>query len=331
MAWVGLHDSNWNPMYSGRVYSWNHRMSEFIQQQHQYCHWRDAASTLLESYCTPHTASFQDISKPARRTSVVRAGALAGFQLPSLAQLLGEPWGTKTVWWKQRKPLSLWSWMFRLKMIKNVGLWKVQWSKKSIKRYRQPHLGTWPMKPGRISKNAPCGPIQTHGAPTSTQHCQSKTEVQTLQTRIFLNACQEWLVSVANDDYSLANLCVGSDRKSLGAAEVCCTTTVLFQVGAPQWLMTIWMEWCAILFADYDIDISSKRMSTIQNTVLQVGSRHRPRAWMCMYNIYIYIYIYRHIIIIINLIYIYIHITYSACRRSPRSTPLLVWQRECRF
>ena len=51
-----------------------------------------------------HTASFQYISKPARRTSVVRAGALAGFQLPSLVQLLAEPWGTKTGWEKHGKP-----------------------------------------------------------------------------------------------------------------------------------------------------------------------------------------------------------------------------------
>ena len=46
------------------------------------------------------------------------------------------------------------------------------------------------MKPGRISKNAPGGSTQTHGAPASTQYRQNKTEVQTLQTRTFLGACQ---------------------------------------------------------------------------------------------------------------------------------------------
>ena len=104
MAWNKSHDSHWNLMYSGRVDSLNQRMSEFIQQQHQSCHWRDVAASY--PIFLNHTASFQDISKPARRTSVVRAGALAGFQLPSLVQLLAEPWGTKTGWEKHGKPGS---------------------------------------------------------------------------------------------------------------------------------------------------------------------------------------------------------------------------------
>ena len=52
-------------------------------------------------------------------------------------------------------------------------------------------------------------------------------------------------------------------------------------------------------------------MSTIQNTVLQVGSRHRPRSWMCMYT-YIYIYLTNNHndfdIYIYIFIYIYTHI-----------------------
>ena len=93
MAWNKSHDSHWNLMYSGRVDSLNQRMSEFIQQQHQSCHWRDVAASY--PILLNHTASFQDISKHARRTSVVRAGALAGSQLPSLAQLLAEPCSPK--------------------------------------------------------------------------------------------------------------------------------------------------------------------------------------------------------------------------------------------
>ena len=35
-----------------------------------------------------------------------------------------------------------------------------------------------------------CGPIQTHGASQMEKISQNKTEVQTLQARIFLNPCQ---------------------------------------------------------------------------------------------------------------------------------------------
>ena len=113
-------------------------MSEFIQQQHQSCHSKEVTSSLVESYCTPHTASFQDISKPARRTSVVRASALAGFQLPSLAQLLGEL--------ENHCPHDFGC------LDLNIVFGRYCDQMVSIKRYRQPHLGTRPMKPGGIQK-----------------------------------------------------------------------------------------------------------------------------------------------------------------------------------
>ena len=79
---------------------------------------------------------------------MVRAGALAAFHMPSLVQLLAEPWGTKTGWEKHGKPDPF---FLDVKILSLEG------------KVIQPQLGKLPMKWGGISQNAPCGLTQIHG------------------------------------------------------------------------------------------------------------------------------------------------------------------------
>ena len=95
-----------------------------------------------------HPILFQDISKPARWTSVVRDGALAGFQLPSLAQLQGNHGARKLA--DENKERHCPHDFGCLDLYVVCGRYSDQMV--SIKRYRQPHLGTRPMKPGGIQK-----------------------------------------------------------------------------------------------------------------------------------------------------------------------------------
>ena len=105
MAWNKSHDSHWNLMYSGRVDSLNQRMSEFIQQQHQSCHWRDVASNLLKSYCIiprylqTRQADICGEGWCPGRIPVAKPGAVAGGTMGH------QNWLRKT--WKTTVPMIL--------------------------------------------------------------------------------------------------------------------------------------------------------------------------------------------------------------------------------
>ena len=104
-------------MYSGRVDSLNQRTSEFIQQQHQSCHWRDVASNLLKSYCIipiylqTRQADICGEGWCPGRIPIAKPGAVAGGTMGH------QNWLRKT--WKTR---SNFFWMSK------SCPWKVKWS-----------------------------------------------------------------------------------------------------------------------------------------------------------------------------------------------------------